>query len=881
MANISIPFQFQGNSSGITDLIIGVDELKKTMVEAITEANDLKDEFLSLSDTVSILDSASNAMQTLSDMCSELTGAYATQVVAETKLAAAMRNTMKASDDEIQSIKDLCAKQQEIGVVSDQVQLAGASELSGFLKQKQSLEQLIPVMNNLAVQQHGLNATQEDAIEIADAMGKAMKGQFSELEQMGIAFDSEKIKTFHEALSKISEDGEGEAKAVAAFTDLITSAVGEMNIELGQTNVGKQQQLANAIDDIKEKMGGFATYMQPFITLSTEAAQAANAIYVLNTAFKALLPSVYANIQAFLLSTATYLKNKVATLTLAAAQNIAKAASIAWAAIQKILNGILTANPLGLIITAVGALVGAIVTAYNNCEGFRNIVDQVWEAIKPLATAIMDGLVKAFEWLIEKSTEAWTCLKNLLHLDGKKVEVAVETKESKSPPKVDLGKKGDKNDNGDTNNKTTDQPLTTNYGAPSKGPVFRETAETLDKIEENIEYFQKKLRTATVEQAAEINKQISHWQEKADAIRNAGSTYKENASTLREFSENIRILENRLEDINSVEEAAEINKKIAQWQEMADAIRNAGIETKNLAEATDNVNPPEDISKLNTIGELGDAISYYQKQQNEASGDEIENIQKTINELEKKRQALQRGINLPSMISEADEINSLTGSEYKVKIKSMGFDELGNKIKNLQAMLNDTENPLTENQREEVLSLIETYKQWQKDGVDTTAAIADGVNSMGSAISNFGSEIGLPELDIVGTIGQAIATMIKGFASASAQATSMGPWGWMAFAATGLATLTTMISSVKGMTAFANGGIVSGPTVGLIGEYAGASNNPEVVAPLDRLRSMLNPVGEPVIVGGTLRASGRDLVCVLANETRIGSKSGLRTNIKI
>ena len=93
----------------------------------------------------------------------------------------------------------------------------------------------------------------------------------------------------------------------------------------------------------------------------------------------------------------------------------------------------------------------------------------------------------------------------------------------------------------------------------------------------------------------------------------------------------------------------------------------------------------------------------------------------------------------------------------------------------------------------------------------------------------------------------------------------------------------TLVKSVgKTMaTPFAEGGIVSGPTVGLIGEYAGASNNPEVVAPLDKLRNLIRPASQPVIVGGTLRASGRDLVCVLANETRITGKSGKRTDIRI
>jgi hypothetical protein len=58
---------------------------------------------------------------------------------------------------------------------------------------------------------------------------------------------------------------------------------------------------------------------------------------------------------------------------------------------------------------------------------------------------------------------------------------------------------------------------------------------------------------------------------------------------------------------------------------------------------------------------------------------------------------------------------------------------------------------------------------------------------------------------------------------------------------------------------FANGGIVSGPTLGLMGEYPGASHNPEVVAPLDKLQSMMGNGG------GTLEAriSGNDLLILM------------------
>ena len=64
--------------------------------------------------------------------------------------------------------------------------------------------------------------------------------------------------------------------------------------------------------------------------------------------------------------------------------------------------------------------------------------------------------------------------------------------------------------------------------------------------------------------------------------------------------------------------------------------------------------------------------------------------------------------------------------------------------------------------------------------------------------------------------------------------------------------------------AFANGGIVSGPTLGLVGEYAGASTNPEVIAPLSKLKTMLN-LGENNNNGyiAETRISGRDLAIVL------------------
>jgi hypothetical protein len=68
--------------------------------------------------------------------------------------------------------------------------------------------------------------------------------------------------------------------------------------------------------------------------------------------------------------------------------------------------------------------------------------------------------------------------------------------------------------------------------------------------------------------------------------------------------------------------------------------------------------------------------------------------------------------------------------------------------------------------------------------------------------------------------------------------------------------------------AFADGGIVSGPTLGLMGEYPGASTNPEVIAPLSKLQGMLAP--QMSNNTGTLetRISGRDLLILLNREER-------------
>jgi hypothetical protein len=77
----------------------------------------------------------------------------------------------------------------------------------------------------------------------------------------------------------------------------------------------------------------------------------------------------------------------------------------------------------------------------------------------------------------------------------------------------------------------------------------------------------------------------------------------------------------------------------------------------------------------------------------------------------------------------------------------------------------------------------------------------------------------------------------------------------------GAAVVRNTLKEGPNVTAFADGGIVSGPTLGLMGEYPNASRNPEVIAPLDKLTSLIQPQGSGFVASTSIQ--GRDLAIVL------------------
>ena len=165
---------------------VDADSLRDAVHHVKDEADRLSAGVLNWTQASQAIDLLQQGFNQLSGVVTDLSGAYAGQEIAETKLANNMRNTMGARDEDIQSIKDLCSAQQQLGVIGDEVQLSGAQELATYLEKKSSLEKLIPVMNDMLAQQYGLEASQESAAQIATMLGKVMDGQVGALSRAGV-----------------------------------------------------------------------------------------------------------------------------------------------------------------------------------------------------------------------------------------------------------------------------------------------------------------------------------------------------------------------------------------------------------------------------------------------------------------------------------------------------------------------------------------------------------------------------------------------------------------------------------------------------------------------------------------------------------------------
>lgn len=352
-----------------------------------------------------------------------------------------------------------------------------------------------------------------------------------------------------------------------------------------------------------------------------------------------------------------------------------------------------------------------------------------------------------------------------------------------------------------------------------EGPVYKKDAANLLEINDNMRVLNNELLTASLERAAEINKELAQWEKLADAYRNAGkeatevaetgdAVYNANASTLKEITDNIQILNEQLQNA-SIDDAAQINQEIAAWNKKAEAIRNAGMEAK---------------ATFDTFREGWDGVK-----------------------------GLSGGIDTltGALSGNGNAWQTVTGIVD-------GFLQIYDGVKTIVSII-------------DMLSMATTAHTATK----TAEAAAVGVSAGAQAAEVVSAEAAAAaQIPVVAANKAATASYLE-----LASAAYFAAHAYIPFAGFGIASgfVTAAASIVQGigataLTPFANGGIVSGPTVGLIGEYAGASRNPEVVAPLDRLRDLIGSDDDRTPRVVKFKIEGRTLVGIMEKELNFNKR---------
>lgn len=243
--------------------------------------------------------------------------------------------------------------------------------------------------------------------DISQVLQDATKGMTEQqkLATLETLFGSDAIR----AAAVLSKDG------AAGFNEM-AAAMGKVSAE--DVAAKRLDNAAGAMEQLKGAAEtaaiGLGQALLPALTKIAKAlADAANWFNGLSPGTKSLITNIGLATAAVLLFAGAAIKiyefAKAVRLVVIAVKawtlwsKIARAATIAWTAVQWLLNVALTANPIGLIIIAIAALIAIIVLIATKTTWFQTLWKIVWGAIKTAALAVADWFMK-YVWPIFRAT---------------------------------------------------------------------------------------------------------------------------------------------------------------------------------------------------------------------------------------------------------------------------------------------------------------------------------------------------------------------------------------------------------------------------------------------------------------------------------------------
>ena len=319
------------------------------------------------------------------------------QVRIEKLLETTMKRTSNASKEQIQAIKDEASALQNVGIVGDEVALAGANQLAVYGLKSNQIKKLMPNLNDMIAKEKGLNGTQEDAVAMADVIGKAMNGKTKGLLKYGVSLTAAEEKLFKTMKQE---------QRMEFISKKLNESIGGTNKALRETDEGKIIAAKNAWGDMKEEVGKkLLPYLGKFAEwFETKIPAIQN--FILGIADK---------IQELVIKAEPYITQikdmfgKIFEKVKPALEETWKILSDAGTVAIDIAQGII--NNWDRISPIVYTLVGAI-TAYNIATTIRNNKELIYAGIiktkmaLDTAQAILTGQLTIKQWALNAAMNA-------------------------------------------------------------------------------------------------------------------------------------------------------------------------------------------------------------------------------------------------------------------------------------------------------------------------------------------------------------------------------------------------------------------------------------------------------------------------------------------
>ena len=342
----------------------GVQELGKALGTIPGKAEQSRQAMIKWSAVSTIYNNLYNGLQQLTGAMQPFIAKSNAATEAQTKLTTVMRQRMHATEADTEAVNKAISAQTKLGVVGGTVQRSGLQQLATFASQRSTLLTLLPAMNNLVVQQRGLGATGEDAVGIANLMGKALMGNATAMRRVGITLSDSQAE-----MIKYGNESE-RAKAIA---EAITDNVGNMNAEMAKTDAGK----ANTFGGLQVKVGRFFSEYQSYIASIGQIGMAVTAIGTASSALRGLV----GRLGLVTLATSSFrvvvsgLKSvlaaaRIATVEMAVAEQLegkgALAAAVSTTIYKTAIRGLMIATDVGAAIALLTMGIEALVNWLDN-----------------------------------------------------------------------------------------------------------------------------------------------------------------------------------------------------------------------------------------------------------------------------------------------------------------------------------------------------------------------------------------------------------------------------------------------------------------------------------------------------------------------------------